>query len=338
MATIRRRNGKWQVQVRRLGTASLSKTFHSKKDAQSWAWQMEVQADRQELPKDPKQLDRLTLAELVIRYRDLVTPTKRGQDVERVVLNAFLRHSICTRTVKKLTSSNFATYRDERLQSVKPHTLKREFSTLHNLFQIARDEWNLPIKENPVSKVRIECESNRRERRLRDGELQRLIDAARQTRNPYILPIIFIATETGLRRSEILGACWSHLDLEKRLWSVPRAKNGHSRSISLTLKAVEVLRDLMSTRTRPERQEDRIFPITANALKLAWVRLRERAGLEDFHFHDFRHEAISRFFEYGLSTPEVALLSGHRDPRMLFRYSHPTQLRIQKLMDRREEL
>ncbi len=49
----------------------------------------------------------------------------------------------------------------------------------------------------------------------------------------------------------------------------------------------------------------------------------ERAGLQDFRFHDLRHEAVSRFFELGLSVPEVALISGHRDPRMLFRYTHP---------------
>ena len=45
-------------------------------------------------------------------------------------------------------------------------------------------------------------------------------------------------------------------------------------------------------------------------------------GLEDLHFHDLRHEAISRLFEKGLSIPEVALISGHRDFRMLFRYTH----------------
>lgn len=48
----------------------------------------------------------------------------------------------------------------------------------------------------------------------------------------------------------------------------------------------------------------------------------KRAGVPDHHFHDLRHEAVSRFFERGLSVPEVALISGHRDPRMLFRYTH----------------
>ena len=47
-----------------------------------------------------------------------------------------------------------------------------------------------------------------------------------------------------------------------------------------------------------------------------------RAGIQNLHFHDLRHEAISRFFELGLSVPEVALISGHKDMRMLFRYTH----------------
>ena len=50
--------------------------------------------------------------------------------------------------------------------------------------------------------------------------------------------------------------------------------------------------------------------------------IEETSGIKDLHFHDLRHEAISRFFEMGLSIPEVALISGHRDPRMLFRYTH----------------
>ena len=52
--------------------------------------------------------------------------------------------------------------------------------------------------------------------------------------------------------------------------------------------------------------------------------------MDDLHFHDLRHEAISRFFEMGLTTPEVALISGHRDMRMLFRYTHPLRSTISK--------
>ena len=67
-----------------------------------------------------------------------------------------------------------------------------------------------------------------------------------------------------------------------------------------------------------------VFTISANALRLAWERLRRRAGVSELRFHDLRHEAVSRFFERGLNVPEVAMISGHRDLRTLFRYTHPT--------------
>ena len=62
---------------------------------------------------------------------------------------------------------------------------------------------------------------------------------------------------------------------------------------------------------------------------MAWDRMIKRAGIEGLRFHDLRHEAVSRFFELGLSVPEVALISGHKDARMLFRYTH---LRAQDLV------
>ena len=58
--------------------------------------------------------------------------------------------------------------------------------------------------------------------------------------------------------------------------------------------------------------------------------------MEDLHCHDLRHEALSRFFEMGLTMPEVGFMSGHRDPRMLFRYSHAMRQRVLEVIDRAE--
>jgi integrase len=90
--------------------------------------------------------------------------------------------------------------------------------------------------------------------------------------------------------------------------------------------AVELLSKYSAT-------EGRLFPITGNAFRLAWGRVKRRAAIDDLHFHDLRHEAISRFFEKGLSVPEVALISGHRDLRMLLRYTHPMSEPILKKLD-----
>jgi len=339
MASIRKRNGKWQVQIRRLGSPNLAKSFVMRKDAEAWARQVEVQADRKELPKDQRQLERHTIGDLIIRYRDEVTPRKRGADVETIVFNAFLRHTLCSKRVSDLSPADFAAYRDERLQKVTPNTLKREFSPLHNMFETARSEWGLPIGENPLDNVRLDCPNNRRERRLRDGELERIKLAADKTKNRFIFPIILFALQTGLRRSEILLSTWSNIDFERRLMIVPRAKNGHSRTIPLSKASCALLHKLGGDLQVGEmNRERRIFTTTANALRLSWERITKRAGISDLHFHDLRHEAISRFFELGLTTPEVALISGHRDPRMLFRYSHPQQTRILEQLDRNRHI
>jgi integrase len=326
MATIRKRGAKWQVQIRRVGFRPISRSFNVRKDAEAWARQMEVQADRRDMPTDPKSLQRVTLGQLVERYRDAVSVRKRGYDVERIVLNAFLRHGICRKPLSEIGPSDFASYRDERLMAIKASTLRRELAPLHNMFEIAKDEWGLPLRENPLRKVRVTASQQRRERRLKNGELQELVVAARVCRNPLILPIILLALETGMRRGEILSLRWEHIDQQARSLLIPHAKNGYPRILPLTDATTEIIARV------PERG-DRVFPISANAFRLAWERLRRRAGIAELHFHDLRHEAISRFFERGLTVPEVALLSGHRDARMLFRYTHPAREEIIKKLD-----
>jgi len=326
MATIRKRGAKWQVQVRRVGHRPLSRSFHILKDAEAWARHIEVQADRGKLPRDPRVLNTITLGELVERYRDSVSVRKRGYDVERIVLTAFLRHALCRKRLSEIGADDFASYRDERLKAIKPSTLKREFAPLRNLFELARDEWGLPLQENPIAKVRLRASQPRRERRLKPGELERICEAAKSCRNRLILPIILTAVSTGMRRSEILRLRWDDLDGTNRSLLIRHPKNNQPRTIPLTKAALATLFGVEAT-------SGRIFPITANAFRLAWDRVKARTGITDLHFHDLRHEAISRFFELGLSVPEVALISGHRDARMLFRYTHPVRMRIIDKLD-----
>ena len=133
MASIRRRGDKWQVQIRRFGSRPLTRSFHVRKDAEVWARQTEVQIDRSDLPADPSQLERVTVRELVERYRDTVSVTRKRKDIEVFVLNAFLRHRICRLRLSELQAGDFASYRDERLRLIKPVSLKRELGTLRQL-------------------------------------------------------------------------------------------------------------------------------------------------------------------------------------------------------------
>jgi integrase len=210
MATIRKRRDKYQVQVRRNGSHPVSKSFHVLKDAQTWARVMEAQADRGALP-DLSKLERITLGELVTRYRDTVSVRKRCAPVERVILNAFLLHDICCKRLSEICAADFAGYRDQRLRAVKPVTLKRDFNRLRHMFNVARDEWGLPIKETPLAKLQFKGADERRERRLQPGEFDRLMIAAKACRNRHVETIIRFALETAMRRGEILAIRRRHI-------------------------------------------------------------------------------------------------------------------------------
>mgnify|MGYP001299484209 FL=1 len=116
-----------------------------------------------------------------------------------------------------------------------------------------------------------------------------------------------------MRRSEILGMKWEHIGIDNQRVLLPLTKNGSSRWVPLSEKAIKILKNVPSS-------TEHVFPITDVALRQSWERLRNRANLIDFTFHDLRHEAISRMFEKGLNVPEVASISGHKTASQLFRY------------------
>ena len=189
MATIRKRRDKWQVRVRRDG-AALTKTFTFKKDAEQWARHIEVKAERRDLPPDIGELAKITLADLVTRYRDEVTPGKKGVEMETIVLNAFLRHPVCKKKLSDLTTADLAKYRDERLQDIKPNSLKRQLNPIQNMFNVARKEWGIPIPVNLISALGFKAGDDQRERRVSDEEWDALLRAVDATRNPFIEPLI----------------------------------------------------------------------------------------------------------------------------------------------------
>ena len=103
------------------------------------------------------------------------------------------------------------------------------------------NEWGLILSSNPVDRVKMPPSSPARNRRLESGEFERLEEASKQTKTPHIWPIIVFAIQTGMRRSEILGLRWEHVDLERRIASLLLTKNGISREVPLSTKGAQVL-------------------------------------------------------------------------------------------------
>ena len=325
MASIRKKNEKWQVQIRRKGLSAISRTFLTKSDALQWSRQIEAQLDRHDLPPKTAILDATTLANLVDRYLVEVVPEKRSASVETIILKAFLRHKICRKSLSAITFQDWNAYRDERLRTISAKSLKRQLSPLRHMFSVAASEWDLPIASNPITKIKLKADIQSRARRLSEVEESALKIAASLSGSEYLPGIIEFALETGMRRGEILAMKYHDFDFGTRTLKIPVTKNGEARTIPMTKTAIDIAR---RRRGMVPDGASRVFQVSADALRHAFSRACVRACVENLHFHDLRHEAISRFFEMGLTTPEVALISGHKDVRMLFRYAHGTQKAI----------
>lgn len=316
MATISKRGSGWFAQVRRKGYPHEHKSFSSRREAVAWARSKEAELDAIAPASNPNAARQTTLGDLVRRYVAEVTPRKRSQESERLRLNKLVLNEIASLALAEVTPEAVAAYRDARLALVKPATVRRELALLQHVMEVARRDWGYWIKVNPVALIRQPTVRDARDRRLSGGEWERLVAALAVCHNRSIRPVVELAIHTGLRRSEILGLEWRHINWSERTAHVPLSKNGHPRTIPLTDAALAVLGGLCRS------DDGKVFGISANAFRLAWERTKRRAGIVGLRFHDLRHEAISRFAELGLNVPELALISGHRDYRMLQRYTH----------------
>lgn len=319
MATIRKLRGRWQAQVRRRGMKPRCKSFDTKQDAEKWARDLEAQVDRFGAAPDTKILETTTLGELLERYQSEVSPTKRGsvQEVQRI--DVLRRHELAYRTMIGLSQQDIASFRDERLQSVAPSTAVRELAILSHVIEVAIRDWGLPLGRNVVKLVRRPVIQNERSRRLTGDEEQRLLDACAGGKIPFFKTLIILAIETGMRRGEILGLQWSDISHNRRVISLRMTKNGSGREVPLSQRAFDALAEW---KARADPDQPRVFPMAPGSLEQAWYRLLTRAEVKALRFHDLRHEGVSRLFERGLNMIEVSSISGHKEMRMLRRYTH----------------
>ena len=315
MASIRKRNKRYAVQVRHVGHQSIFKSFHLRTDAERWAKATEAAIDRGDFfQQRPTTL--LTLKSIFKRYLKEVVVHKKSASVENYIIGGILRNELASIKLDNLKPHHIASYRDQRLQSVTGSTVVRELSIINQALQLAINEWDVDLEINPMAKVKSPSWNKPRERRLQSGEQALLIKGCSLSKNVWLRPAVLLALETAMRRGELLSLKWANINLNQQTCYLPITKNGSSRNVPLSLDAVEVFNNL------PRLFDGNVFPLSITALRGLWNRACDRAGITDLHFHDLRHEATSRFFEKGLNVMEVATITGHKDLRMLQRYTH----------------
>ena len=318
----------FQVKIRRKGWPAVIKQFgesgmsEAKARAQAEKFAIDILAQMERgVFVDRRGIEKTTLAEALEQYEREIGPTKKRPDGVTAYARRWKAQPLAERTIASLTPLDFAKYRDARLEEgLSGNSVRLELGFVRHLYTIGIKEWGWPI-ENPVQKIRMPKVAPGRDRRLRDGEEQRLFDAIAKTstRNRYLEPIVRLALETGARQGEILALEWQHIDFDGPTAFLPDTKTDEPRKIPLSPAAYELLWDLG---VRDGVSAGRVFPIGQMAVVHAFQRACKRAEIENLRFHDLRHEATSRLFEKGFNPMEAASVTGHKTLQMLKRYTH----------------
>jgi integrase len=323
------KNGKWRVQVRRNGYPSKSKLFLNKADAERWAHDLESKIARGAfLSTDDS--EKTTLSEALDSFENKFAPFHYKPRADKMETWRFqcahLRHGLGKYYLGSITPVVVAKYRDDRLGTgLKGSTVKKELDLLSKVFGYVMGEMNITLPAgNPVDPVRKPKESRPRERRLSKRELGKVLAECEASRNPWLYPAAMFAIATAMRQGEMLLMEWERVRLDRKVAVLPdeNVKNGEGRSVPLSSGAIEILKQLKGEGRR-ERKKGRVFPVERMTLYHAFIAACKRAGVEDFTWHDLRHEALSRLAERGdLTVIELASISGHKTLQMLKRYTH----------------
>lgn len=347
MASIYKRGPyQWQVLIRRKGYPSQSKVFETKPEAEAWAAKIESEMATGSFVSR-KESESTTLAEALDRYEREVSSGKKGHAKEKYAIDHWRQSPLASRFLASIRSSDLSKWRDERLKDVSASTVNRLLNLLSHVFTVAAQDWGMGGIFNPVQNVRRPRNPPHRERRLIDGELEKILAS---TKSKSLADVILLALETGMRRGEIARMRWDHLDLKKKVLLIPDTKTLTPRRIGLSDEVVHMLKRL------PRRLDGKVWGYDDNGLGITRVfqealkrarksyvkEFEERhqeeknaepdsAFLVNLTFHDLRHEATSRLFELGAKTELVKATTGHKTYTMLARYTHlrPEEMAIE---------
>lgn len=352
MATFRKREdtGRWEARIRRKGYPTQSASFRTKYEAERWARHTESQMDRR-LFKDASLAEGMTVEELVTRYVDEVLKETASYSREKSRIKNIIR-LLGTYTLINVTVAEVVTFRDTRLKHaipedadsytaadieaqnrkdrrVGPQSVVHEMGLLTRAIDHAMSEWKLYLPHgNPLRSVKRPKKPHSRTRRVDDDELEILIA---HSDSPVFGDLCRFAVETAMRRGELGRMRWTDVDLRDRTLHIPKTKNGVPRTIPLSRRATAILQQL------PRRLDGSVWGLKADSITQAFIRARERAGIEDLHFHDLRHEATSRLHALGLNVIDLAAITGHQELQSLKRYTHPKGRALVGKLDRAED-
>jgi len=198
-------------------------------------------------------------------------------------------------------------------------TVNRYMSALKRMFTCAV-EFEM-VGDDVLRKVRRVQqlqERNQRTRFLSKDEIERLLAVC----DSDFKPVVMLALNTGMRKSELLGLQWNkNVDMVHNRISITETKNSQRRDIPINATVKEALAGLVRRLDSPyvfNRSNGHPY----KTIDKKWIEVRAKAGLEDVRFHDLRHTFASHLVIAGVGIMVVKELLGHKSLTMTMRYAH----------------
>ncbi|AWY44498.1 site-specific integrase [Pseudomonas putida] len=312
-----------------------SQTFARKQAAQAWVRKRETELDQ------PGAIERAnrkgaTIKEMIDRYLVEMEKVRPLGKTKLATLKAISESYLGKLNDQDINSQQLVEYALWRMGkeggSVQPQTAGNDLAHLGAVLSIARPAWGYEVNPHAMADARkvlkklgYNMKSRERDRRPTLEELDKLLTHFRaiQSRRPTsinMLKLTGFALFSTRRQEEITRILWTDLDEDGRRVLVRDMKNpgqkiGNDVWCHLPPEAWDILQTM--PKSLPE-----IFPYSAESVSTSWTRACKIVGIEDLHFHDLRHEGVSRLFEMDWDIPRVASVSGHRDWNSMRRYTH----------------
>ena len=312
MATIRKRRKKWQVIIRRKGCPHIVKTLSTYADANKFAQESEDKINKG-LFQDLSEAQSTTLADALKRYRDEICPTRKWGHYESQRINKLMKNKICDYSLARITSNKIAKFRNELSLTMAPSTVNKYLTMISVIYNTAKSEWDINCI-NPVSKIKRMVEPEPKDERLLKEHETKIKEYVSSSDVYWLKAITLVALESGMRLGELLKLQRKDVDLIKCTATLRETKNGSTRKIGLSPKAVAELRALAPS------IDGRFFPINHDQFKNVWRRMLSKLKIH-VRFHLLRHEWASRMFENGWDISAVATQGGWKDWKVLRRYT-----------------
>lgn len=326
-----------QIRIKRDGVQVYqeSQTFARKQAAQAWVRKREAELDQ---PGAIERANRVgaTVKEMIERYMLEMQKARALGKTKLATLKAISESYLGQINDEDLDCQILVEYAVWRMGpeggGVLPQTAGNDLAHLGAVLSIARPAWGYQVDPHAMGDARkvlrklgYNMRSRERDRRPTLDELDKLLThfqgiLAYRPSSINMLKMAAFALFSTRRQEEITRIKWSDLDEEGsrvlvRDMKNPGQKIGNDVWCHLPPEAMDILK------TMPRAVEE-IFPYNAESISASWTRACKFLGIDDLHFHDLRHEGVSRLFEMDWDIPRVASVSGHRDWNSMRRYTH----------------